>query len=125
MTKRLVEIDDSLLERARAACGERTIKATVEAGLQALAAQAAGAEHVRLLRSTDFDLEALEHARQPRSAFKHGYNKSTIWHPLDHAVTVIDLEPDADPAKVLAIGPDRPTTTWRSSGLSWTMGWSL
>lgn len=29
-------------------------------------------------------------------------------HPprLDHALTVIDLDPDADPPKVLAIGPD-------------------
>ena len=68
MTKRLVEIDDTLLERARAACGERTIKATVEAGLQALADRAVGADHVRLLRSTQFDLEAFEVAREPRSA---------------------------------------------------------
>ncbi len=68
MTKRLVEIDDALLERARAACGERTIKATVEAGLQALADRAAGAEHIKLLRETEFDLDAFEQARQPRSA---------------------------------------------------------
>jgi len=27
-------------------------------------------------------------------------------HAIDHAVTVIDLEPDAGPPKVLAIGPD-------------------
>ncbi len=65
---RLVEIDDSLLERATSACGERTIKATVEAGLQALADRAVGADHARLLRSTDFDLEAFERAREPRSA---------------------------------------------------------
>jgi hypothetical protein len=27
-------------------------------------------------------------------------------HALEHAITVIDIEPDADPPKVLAIGPD-------------------
>lgn len=41
-----------------------------------------------------------------RSAFKHGSDASAILHAIDHAVTVIDLEPDADPPKVLAIGPD-------------------
>jgi Arc/MetJ family transcription regulator len=68
MTKRLIEIDDALLERARSACGERTIKATVEAGLQALADRAVGVEHIKLLRATEFDLEAFERAREPRSA---------------------------------------------------------
>lgn len=68
MVKRLVDIDDDLLERARTACGERTIKATVEAGLQALADRAAGVQHIRLLRETDFDLEAFEESRGPRSA---------------------------------------------------------
>ncbi|MGZ8756197.1 MAG: hypothetical protein ACXW15_13530 [Acidimicrobiia bacterium] len=41
-----------------------------------------------------------------RSAYKHGIEADTILHALDHALTVIDLEPDADPPKVLAIGPD-------------------
>lgn len=68
VTKRLVDIDDDLLERARTACGERTIKATVAAGLQALADRAAGVEHIRLLRATEFDVEALADARRPRSA---------------------------------------------------------
>jgi hypothetical protein len=27
-------------------------------------------------------------------------------HAIDHAVAVIDLDPDADPPRVLAIGPD-------------------
>lgn len=27
-------------------------------------------------------------------------------HAIDHAVAVIDLDPDADPPTVLAIGPD-------------------
>lgn len=42
-----------------------------------------------------------------RSARRHGIGDSAIIHALDHAVTVVDLEPDSDPPKVLAIGPDR------------------
>ncbi len=41
-----------------------------------------------------------------RSAFKHGYDEETILHALDHVIVVVDLEPDADPPKVLAIGPE-------------------
>lgn len=41
-----------------------------------------------------------------RSAFKHGYDELAILHAIDHAITVIDLDPDADPPKVLAIGAD-------------------
>ena len=41
-----------------------------------------------------------------RSAYKHGIEADTILHALDHALTVIDLEPETDPPKVLAIGPD-------------------
>lgn len=41
-----------------------------------------------------------------RSARKHGISDVAVLHALDHALTVIDLEPDADPPKVLAIGPD-------------------
>lgn len=41
-----------------------------------------------------------------RSARKHGIDEAVIRHALDHSITVIDLEPDADPPKVLAIGPD-------------------
>lgn len=40
------------------------------------------------------------------SAHKHGIDDDGIRHALAHAVTVVDLEPDADPPKVLAIGPD-------------------
>ena len=29
-----------------------------------------------------------------------------IRHAIDHAVVVVDLEPEADPPRVLAIGPD-------------------
>ena len=42
-----------------------------------------------------------------RSAYKHGIDADTILHALEHALTVIDLEPESDPRKVLAIGPDR------------------
>jgi hypothetical protein len=41
-----------------------------------------------------------------RTARKHGIDDTAIRHALDHAITVFDLEPDADPPKVLAIGPD-------------------
>ncbi len=41
-----------------------------------------------------------------RSAHKHGVSELAILHALDHAVTVVDIDPDADPPKVLAIGPD-------------------
>lgn len=41
-----------------------------------------------------------------RSARKHGITADVIVHALANAVTVIDLEADADPPKVLAIGPD-------------------
>lgn len=41
-----------------------------------------------------------------RSARKHGTLDAAILHALDNALTVIDLDPDADPPKVLAIGLD-------------------
>jgi hypothetical protein len=41
-----------------------------------------------------------------RSARKHGVADDVILHALANAITVIDLEPEADPPKVLAIGPD-------------------
>jgi hypothetical protein len=42
-----------------------------------------------------------------RSAFKHGETEDSIQHALDNALVVVDLEPDADPPRTLAIGPDR------------------
>lgn len=50
-----------------------------------------------------------------RSDYKHGIDADTIRHVLDHALTVIDLEPGADPPKVLAIGPDRAGRRGRPS----------
>jgi hypothetical protein len=41
-----------------------------------------------------------------RSAHKHGITDTAIHYALEHAMTVFDLEPDADPPKVLAIGSD-------------------
>ncbi|MCI0545322.1 MAG: hypothetical protein L0Z49_12915 [Actinobacteria bacterium] len=40
------------------------------------------------------------------SVRKHGVSDAAVLHAVVHALTVIDLEPDADPPKVLAIGPD-------------------
>jgi hypothetical protein len=42
-----------------------------------------------------------------RSARRHGIRDADIRHAADHAVVVFDLDADADPPKVLAIGPDR------------------
>lgn len=41
-----------------------------------------------------------------RAARKHGVSDVEIMHALDHAIVVVDLEPDADPPRVLAVGPD-------------------
>ena len=67
VTKRLVEIDDELLTRARSASGMRTIRATVEAGLRRLVDDELVREHIAWLRSGPvLDLDALEEARRPR-----------------------------------------------------------
>jgi Arc/MetJ family transcription regulator len=68
MTKHLVDIDDALLARAQAASGEKTIRATVEAGLKKLANDELTQRHVERLKSGyyDFDFDALEEARAPR-----------------------------------------------------------
>ncbi|CAN5868937.1 hypothetical protein BH24ACT3_BH24ACT3_08320 [soil metagenome] len=68
MTKRLVDIDDNLLERARSTAGTSTIKATVEAGLRRLADDALTRRHVaRLRRPGTLDPAALAAAREPRA----------------------------------------------------------
>jgi len=41
------------------------------------------------------------------TARKHGIDDAALSHAVDHALTIVDLEPDSDPPKVLAIGPDR------------------
>ncbi len=40
------------------------------------------------------------------SARKHGVSDNDIWHAIAHALEVFDIDPDADPPRVLAIGPD-------------------
>ncbi len=67
MSKRLVDIDDALLERARAASGAPTIRATVEAGLRRLVDDDVTRDHLTWLRSDEsLDLDALQEARSPR-----------------------------------------------------------
>jgi len=65
MTKRLVEIDDELLARARVAARAGTIKGTVEAALQRLVEQDIALRHIRRLRSSGApNLALVEVARQ-------------------------------------------------------------
>ncbi len=42
-----------------------------------------------------------------RSAFKRGFTVEDITHAVENAIAVVDLDPEADPPKVLAIGPDQ------------------
>jgi hypothetical protein len=42
-----------------------------------------------------------------RSARQHGIDDQEIRHATEHPVVVADIDPDADPPKLLAIGPDR------------------
>ncbi len=68
MTKRLVEIDDELLERARAVSGAETIRATVETALQRLVDHDTALRHVARLRQEDaLEFEMVEEARRPRA----------------------------------------------------------
>ncbi|MGQ0804894.1 MAG: hypothetical protein ACT4PI_13660 [Actinomycetota bacterium] len=41
-----------------------------------------------------------------RSARRHGILDEVIAHAIEHALVVVDLEPEADPPRVLAVGPD-------------------
>lgn len=69
MTKRLVDIDDDLLERARSIVGTRTIKETVNTALKRLTDDEKVRRHVDRLRGTGaLDLAKLEEARRPRTA---------------------------------------------------------
>jgi Arc/MetJ family transcription regulator len=69
MAKRLVEIDDDLLERARTIARTGTIKETVNAALQRLVDDDRVMRHVERLRGSGaLDLERIEEARRPRTA---------------------------------------------------------
>jgi Arc/MetJ family transcription regulator len=68
VTKRLVDIDDALLERARAVAGATTIKATVALALQRLVDQDQALLHVERLREPGaLDWDLIEQARSPRA----------------------------------------------------------
>ena len=72
VTKRLVEIDDDLLARAKGAAGTETIKATVELALRRLADQESVLRHIRRLRRRGaLDLARIEQSRAPRGTTKH------------------------------------------------------
>ena len=69
MSKRLIEIDDDLLERARRASGQPTIRATVEVALKQLLDNEDGdmtVRHIRWLAAHPLDLDMVEEARRPR-----------------------------------------------------------
>lgn len=69
MTKRLVDIDDALLERARSVAGVGTIKATVAMALQRLVDQDLALHHVERLRKPGaLNLDLIEQARTPEAA---------------------------------------------------------
>jgi Arc/MetJ family transcription regulator len=66
VTKRLVDIDDGVLERARAASGAHTIKETVDLALRSVVDDALIRIHVDRLRREPLELEAVDEARRPR-----------------------------------------------------------
>lgn len=69
MAKRLVDIDDDLLERARSAAGTDTIKETVNVALRRLVDDETVVRHIKRLRSSGaLDLARIEEARRPRIA---------------------------------------------------------
>jgi hypothetical protein len=41
-----------------------------------------------------------------RSARRHGLGDDDIRHAIEHPLVVVDLEPEADPPKLLLLGPD-------------------
>jgi hypothetical protein len=41
-----------------------------------------------------------------RSASKHGPSDDDVLHAVEHEMVSVGLDPDADPPKVLVIGPD-------------------
>lgn len=63
VVKRLVDIDDDLLDSARRAAGTQTIRATVEAGLRRLIETDLTLRHVRRLRGRGLEPDALSAAR--------------------------------------------------------------
>jgi Arc/MetJ family transcription regulator len=69
MAKRLVDIDDDLLERARSIAGTGTIKETVNVALQRLADDEKVVRHIERLRGSGaLDSARVEETRRPRIA---------------------------------------------------------
>lgn len=69
VTKRMVDIDDDLLDRARAVTGAPTIRATVDEALRRVVNDEAVRRHVDWLRTTaSLDHAALANIRAPRIA---------------------------------------------------------
>jgi len=67
MTKRLVDIDDTLLEQARAVTGSPTIRATVEVALRRVVGEETVRRHVEWLRRGEgLGLDYLADARATR-----------------------------------------------------------
>jgi len=67
--KRLVDIDEDLLERARSAAGTDTIKDTVNAALRRLVDDERALRHIERLRGSGaLDLRRIDEARKPRTA---------------------------------------------------------
>jgi Arc/MetJ family transcription regulator len=67
--KRLVDIDDDLLERARSIAGTDTIKETVNTALRRLVDDERVLRHIERLRGSGaLDLARIEEARRPRTA---------------------------------------------------------
>jgi hypothetical protein len=40
-----------------------------------------------------------------RSASRHGITADEVLHAIEYALAVVDIDPEADPPKVLVIGP--------------------
>lgn len=69
MTKRLVDIEDDLLERARSVAGTDTIKETVNAALRRLVDDEKVLRHIARLRGSGaLDQARVDEARRPRTA---------------------------------------------------------
>ncbi len=69
MTKRLVDIDHDLLERARSIAGTDTIKETVNTALRRLVDDEKVLRHIERLRGSGaLDPARIDEARRPRAA---------------------------------------------------------
>lgn len=69
IVKRLVDIDDDLLERAQSIAGTGTIKETVNVALQRLVDDERVLRHIERLRGSGaLDVATIEEARRPRTA---------------------------------------------------------